>query len=236
MTSGALTAATVKTLARDVGFDLVGIIAATHDSLPDWSRSVVVLGHATLDEAYDYDMWIAYDGRRVWHKPIYTVLESLAARLAHRLREIGQRAEHLTFEDSASIINLREAAVQAGLGVRGLNDIVLTRRYGPRVRWGAVFTDAPLEPDQPLNDYYCSSCTVCWGVCPTEALGPDGFDRARCLAEFEPDPAMAEQQRRLSKRPTPFTRLQCRACVDVCPVGRRLVVDTWFDVQNGERR
>ena len=123
----------------------------------------------------------------------------------------------------------------AGLGVRGLNEIVLTRRYGPRVRWGAVFTDAGLEPDQPSSGYYCSSCTICWGACPTEALGPEGLDRARCIAEFEPSPEMAERQRRLSKWPTPHTRLQCRACMDVCPIGRRLAVDTWFDVRDEGR-
>ena len=97
MTSAALTAEKVKAMARDVGFDLAGVIATEHDSLPPWCRSVVVVGHATLDEAYDYDIWIAYGGRRVWHKPIYTVLEALATRLAGRLREMGHRAEHLTF-------------------------------------------------------------------------------------------------------------------------------------------
>ena len=44
----------------------------------------------------------------------------------------------------------------------GKNNLVITRRYGPRVRFGAVFVDADWPADRPILDYYCPSCTLCW--------------------------------------------------------------------------
>ena len=50
---------------------------------------MLVLGLATLDEAFDYEMRIAYDGHRRWHKFVYEVLGAKGARLAGRLRAAG---------------------------------------------------------------------------------------------------------------------------------------------------
>jgi epoxyqueuosine reductase QueG len=227
-----LDAVSVKSLALEHGFDKAGIASADDFDFPAWVHSAVVLGYATLDEAYDYEMYIQYQGRRKWHKPIYALLEALSARLAHALRQQGCRAEHLTFEDSISIIDLKKAAVLAGLGTLGLNNVVVNKDYGPRIRFGAVFTDLELKPDSPLNDYYCSSCTICWGACPTWALGPDGFDRSRCIAEFNPTREVLGWQKQMLKFPTPVTRRQCISCLTSCPIGKRLPVEMWFDVRN----
>lgn len=224
-----LNAAAIKALASEIGFDKVGIIGPEHANGPSWTCSVLVLALATLDPAFDYEMYIEYDGRRRWHKFVYTILETQGARLARVLSEKGLRAEPLTFEDSISYIDLRVAAVQAGLGVRGLNEVVITPEYGPRVRFTALFTDVELTLDRPLQDYYCTSCTRCWGMCPTGAIGPQGFDRSRCIAEFAPTPEMAARQLEMLTFPTPATRLQCRACLDSCPIGDRRGV-FYFDV------
>ena len=41
----------------------------------------------------------------------------------------------------------RYAAVAAGLGEMGYQNAVITPKYGPRVRWGAIVTNMPLEAD-----------------------------------------------------------------------------------------
>lgn len=215
-------AASVKTLARRLGCDKVGITTPEGFHLPEWTRSVIVLGQATLDEAWDYQMHLFYDGRRFWSKPIYERLVAIAGRLALALVRAGFAAEPLTFEDSLALMDLKQAAVRAGLGVIGLNNLVVTREYGPRIRFGAVYTAAPLSPDAPLHEYYCSSCTLCWGACPDRALGPNGLDRSRCRAEFDPTPEMARLQEREEKRPSPATRLQCIRCMVSCPIGKRV--------------
>jgi epoxyqueuosine reductase QueG len=117
--------------------------------------------------------------------------------------------------------------VRAGLGVWGLNNLVLTRHYGPRVRFGAVLTDLALPPSRPRADYYCVSCSLCIAACPSGALSPAGFDRAHCIAEFAPDARMAALQREMLEFPTPHTRVQCSACIDACPVGKRFPLRSW---------
>jgi epoxyqueuosine reductase QueG len=223
----ALDAYQTKTLALEAGFDLVGVLEPAHTHGPAWARSVLVVAYATLDEAYDYSVYVEVRGRRRWSKLAYEVLVARAARLALALRDRGVRADPLTYEDSAAIIDLRRAAVAAGLGVTGKNELVVSRDFGPHIRLGAVFTDLPLPPDRPLSEYFCSSCSRCWSACPTGALGPEGLDRSRCLAEFAPTPEMLARQKREWRQLTPFTRLQCSACVTACPIGARLAYPYW---------
>jgi len=223
---------TVKDLALEIGFDLVGVTRPQPGHPLPWTRSVIVLALATLDEAFDYEMRIEYEGKQRWYKPIYTALEALSARLARRLREQGWQAEHLTFEDSLAFIDLKQAAVEAGLGAWGKNNLVITRQYGPRVRFGAVFTSAELAEDHPAADYYCPSCTLCWNACPTEAIGPGGFVREQCLGEFNPTAEMAARQERELHQPTPTTRVQCLDCLTACPIGAKIAVATWYDIRD----
>ena len=214
--------------AGELGFPLLGVAPAEgFASVPGATRSILVLGMPALDPAFDLELYLEEVGEKSWSKWAYERLVAGAARLALMLRQDGRWAEPLTYEDSLSVLDLKVAAVRAGLGVWGLNHLVLTRRYGPRVRFGAVLTDLDLPPDQPLIDYYCVSCSLCLAACPTGALGPSGFDRSRCIAEFEPDAEMAARQREMLTFPTPHTRLQCAACIDACPIGKGVATRFW---------
>jgi epoxyqueuosine reductase QueG len=219
---------TLARQAKELGFPLLGVAPADEfASVPAATRSIIVLGMPALDWAFDLELYLEEGGERRWSKWAYERLVAGAARLALMLRQDGQWAEPLTYEDSLSVLDLKVAAVRAGLGVWGLNHLVLTRRYGPRVRFGAVLTDLVLPSGQPLIDYYCVSCSLCLAACPTGALGPAGFDRSRCIAEFEPDAEMAARQREMLAFPTPHTRLQCAVCINACPVGDGLVTRFW---------
>ncbi|MEN6355722.1 MAG: hypothetical protein ABFD83_01410 [Armatimonadota bacterium] len=62
---------------------------------------------------------------------------------------------------------IRIAAVAAGLGDMGWSKVLLTKKYGPRVRLHAIVTDMPLEPD-PLVEpgSICTRCMRCVQGCP----------------------------------------------------------------------
>lgn len=78
-------------------------------------------------------------------------------------------------------INWRAAAVESGLGAWGKSGLVVTRRWGPRVRLGGVLTTAQLSYDQKGTEDFCGSCELCLVSCPAQALKGKGVvDKARC--------------------------------------------------------
>ena len=69
------------------------------------------------------------------------------------------------------MLHFRLAAFAAGLGEIGYSKVFLTPEFGPRQRFVAIITDAPLEPDTlyegpPL----CDKCMRCVASCPAKAI------------------------------------------------------------------
>ena len=95
---------------------------------------------------------------------------------------------------------LRHAAVAGGLGTWGLNLMVLTREFGPRVHLGGVMTTMALGPDPRIEGELClglEECGRCAAVCPEDAIprrapvgaGPAacrGLDAAACARSSQP--------------------------------------------------
>ncbi|MBN2045612.1 MAG: epoxyqueuosine reductase [Anaerolineales bacterium] len=66
-------------------------------------------------------------------------------------------------------------AQAAGLGWRGANGMVITPRFGPRVRLAAVFTEIENLPIYEGNEHgwvldFCQSCRRCVRDCPPDAF------------------------------------------------------------------
>ena len=79
-------------------------------------------------------------------------------------------------------IDLRKAAVEAGVGRYGKSGLVLFEEFGPRVRLGAVLTSAPLKPTKMKTQMPCpSECNICLEGCPSKALLGEGkVDKRAC--------------------------------------------------------
>jgi len=111
-------------------------------------------------------------------------------------------------------VNLKKEAIRAGLGKRGKSTIVLHPQYGPRLRFMAIRTDAPLEPpvDSTFNEEenpVCDGCSICIDVCPTKALEPYRMpDASLCLSNITP---VAEDGR----------SILCDECLHLCPAPNR---------------
>ena len=84
----------------------------------------------------------------------------------------------------------RQAAIAASLGVKGLNNLLITPEFGPRVRLGGLLTTAEIEPDRrELPPDLCNKCLKCVRSCPVGALNADPavtprLDQPKCKTNY----------------------------------------------------
>jgi len=67
-------------------------------------------------------------------------------------------------------MQLRIAAVLAGLGEIGWSKVFMSKAFGPRQRIGVILTDAELEPDPIRIGELCDKCKRCVVECPGGAI------------------------------------------------------------------
>jgi len=79
-------------------------------------------------------------------------------------------------------VSHKTLAVEAGLGVMGLNRLVLSPRFGSTILLNSILINVPLDQyDQRLDHNPCLKCRLCAAVCPTGAVQKDGaFDFLAC--------------------------------------------------------
>ncbi|MHA1264668.1 MAG: 4Fe-4S binding protein [Candidatus Helarchaeota archaeon] len=91
----------------------------------------------------------------------------------------GKKLPHTRF---LAHLSLKHAAVSAGLGEIGRNNLLLTPQFGPHQRLGAIITEAPLKPDTPFTDKLCTNCKACEAACPVGALKDGKYYTDPCYA------------------------------------------------------
>ena len=106
------------------------------------------------------------------------------------------------------------AAHLAGLGWIGKSALLITPEHGPRVRWGTVLTDAPLEAGIPMDEI-CRDCSACVKACPAHAFTGEAFDKRRSRSEIFTAEACDHYLNQRENLPR-----ACGICVYICPFGR----------------
>ncbi len=67
--------------------------------------------------------------------------------------------------------SFKDAAASAGVGWFGKNDVIITEKYGPRVRLSAILIDHDFEYGKAYEKCMCpDDCRKCVGICPGHAL------------------------------------------------------------------
>jgi epoxyqueuosine reductase QueG len=160
----------------------------------------------------------------LWYREEYrtvnTLLDQYTYRLAAFLNREGYPSVPVPRDGYGSIKVLlrhpvaffshRHAAVLAGLGNFGTSNTVLTPEFGPRVRFGTVFTAAVLPEDPLLETPLCTRCMRCVERCPAGALAGGDYP-----TELTDTHACAARSADLNTR----YLAPCGICIRVCPVG-----------------
>lgn len=170
----------------------------------DAAKSVIVIGYHINDPILD--VWFSsVDGKR--HRYfINEILSNIALEIISALLKEGKDAVLTPY----SGIFAKDAAALANLGVIGKNNLLLTKRFGPRVRLRTMVTEAVLIKNPEKPESLCDDCQrFCWSACPADAFATGQFNREACI----------EYSEKGKKKLSDNAALYCRECELACPIG-----------------
>lgn len=181
-------------------------IAFSFRPLPDDPKNPLVASYA-----------LGRDYHKVLKKRLSPILDYLD-------REYGAKGRICI--DSAPVAE-RYRALQAGIGRRGRNGMLLTESGGSMTFLAEIVTDLQIEPDatSPADlAECCLECDLCVRSCPTGALcGDSTLDARRCLSYLTIE-HIGEWPSEIMESSSPL--FGCDVCVRVCPAysmpGKRL--------------
>jgi epoxyqueuosine reductase QueG len=185
---------TIKDLAKKLGADMVGISKA---------KKEYFFKGCELEHEYAISLALEMDYDRIQESPgppsatevirAYCFLGEITMKLAEKIRKMGYSAyghhPRSSRQFPARILHI-PFAIAAGFGELGRHGLLITPKFGPRVRLGTVTTNLPLEPDSPMSfgvTEFCETCTICVEECEGDAI-PKNKSNVRGYEKYAVDP------------------------------------------------
>ncbi len=109
-------------------------------------------------------------------------------------------------------------ATRAGLGWIGKSSLLVTSKFGPRVRLTSVLTNAPLLPGKPVTESLCRDCKACVKACPMDAIRGNNWTINAERAELLDIDRCAKK---IDQGKVEFGAPVCGVCIQACPKGKR---------------
>ena len=152
------------------------------------------------------------------------VLDGVVAALEETLRRHGTAywvppVAQQNETELRALFSFKTAAARAGIGWFGKNDVIITERYGPRVRLSAILIDESYPYGEPITEGRCpENCTLCVDACPCHALKnrqwQAGMDRFEIIDYHKCNKMRSAFIPRLGRKNA------CGRCFVVCPFGQ----------------
>ena len=224
-----MVSAEIVAKAKSLGASLAGIAtiaslecSPSHEKYknmpwPQGEKSVLVLALNHEASEPELDWWDGNSGTQGNRRLIDT-----AERLVEWLNgEFTVDAHRLPYHVERGGIFVKDAAVLAGLGAIGLNNLLVTPEFGPRVRLSALLIEVQLPQSGPMHFTPCESCDMpCRRVCPQKAFENGSYSRFLCNKQMEIDRVTAVIPKEETQNDPPLQCIRyCRACELACPVG-----------------
>ncbi|MFA5331627.1 MAG: 4Fe-4S binding protein [Methanoregula sp.] len=160
----------------------------------------------------------------IWYHELYRTINTLLDSCGYRISLFLNAAGHpsvwiprdgygsieVLIKNPVAFFSHRHAAYYAGLGNFGVNNMLLTPEYGPRIRFASIFTTAEIAGEPLYEKPLCTRCMKCVSACPAEAIPRTGYPEGRTDKK-----ACALNSRELNRRHIS----PCGGCIRVCPVG-----------------
>lgn len=183
--------------------------------LPENAKSVIVACFPYLLDKSEYkNLNISkYAVVTDYHKVALSRLE----KAVQLLKEMFPENEFSAFADNSPIPEVR-AACLAGLGVRGMNSLLITEKYGSFVFIGEIVTDIELDFEE-TSEKTCIKCGRCIKACPSSAIKETGFERNICLSEITQKKGKLSEEE-ISLMTDCGCIWGCDICQDICPMNQ----------------
>ncbi|MFN8240621.1 MAG: tRNA epoxyqueuosine(34) reductase QueG [Bacteroidales bacterium] len=151
----------------------------------------------------------------------HDVIKPKLEKLLDLIRDYCPEVKSKICVDSSPIAE-KAWAVEAGLGWRGRNSLVINDKLGSFFFIGLLLVDIDLgEDDQPVEDL-CGSCSACIEGCPTGAINDNRtIDARRCISNLT-----IENRGPIPQELIPLLNRRvygCDICQDVCPWNRKAI-------------
>lgn len=202
--------------AQSVGADKIGFTPVPqewvfHDTAIAYTQAIVLVMEMDKDRM---DSAPSPDTAVMVHET-YNQLGQVSNKIADWLRERGYAAH--AGHPLGGMALYPPMAQAAGLGWRGINGLVITPEFGPRVRLAAVFTEIENLPVYEGDEHawvldFCEECRRCIRDCPPDAFYDEPIqhenglvtvlDNAKCFPYFA-------------------TNHGCSICIKVCPFNQK---------------
>lgn len=189
-------------------------------SVTEWSSkagSVLVMGLHHPEDNPRLDWW---DGNNSpGNRQLIAISDSLKVWLEEKQ---GIGAIPLSYYVERGGLFLKDAAVLAGLGIVGRNNLLLNPEWGARIRLRAVLIRRECEPSQPMDGFSpCDTCdNLCHNTCPQNAFSTGVYCRTDCMRQMDADIANRIPDGEDNEDGIPMEMIKyCRACEFICPVG-----------------
>lgn len=206
---------------------------------PEGAKSAIVIAIEHPPQKPELDWWILGGKSAAGNTPGNKLLMASIKELADWIEQaLDVTCFRLPYHIELGSIYMKDAAVLAGLGCIGKNNILVTPQYGPRQRLRVMLVDVDLPSTGPSDFDPCHNCDMpCRSACPVNAFkktlyredeygyaqlpGRTGvYSRPLCsrlmdIACEKYEPIEIEGQ----DEPGKLARF-CRKCEFACPVGR----------------
>lgn len=150
----------------------------------------------------------------------HLVIKEKLNKICEEIKSKDEKFEYKIFADNGPLVD-RYLAYLAGLGYYGINNNLITDKYGSYVFIGYIVNNYNLEPDEKLNKN-CMKCNKCVKYCPGNAiLGNYELNPKRCLSYITQKKDEFSEEEKILIRDNKKV-FGCDICQDVCPHNKRI--------------
>jgi len=146
----------------------------------------------------------------------YLKAQDISISLAKYIRGMGYPARAHVSGSNYEIM-LPPVAYSAGLGELGRMNYLISKKFGGRIRLGAVTTDLPLDIDKPIAfgvQDFCESCMKCAENCPSGAIAKNDKTEIRGIEKWDFNVEQCYSYWR-------YLGTDCGLCMKVCPFSHK---------------